>query len=198
MTTFGNTAVTFNQFYQNTGSNNQVGTLCACSVDGTIDTLTVYAAGDGSGADMVLCLWDSSGILLAQTAHFTSSTGSFGLGTQANQSAKLTTPYDVKSGRSYYIGFWRSPSDTVDYSTRTGSGTTHKQGSDITAPGNLNTNSVTEVLQAFATYAVGGARVTQAGGSEPVRVCYVTQGGGTETARNIYVKNADTTYHIAG
>jgi hypothetical protein len=194
--TFGNTSVTFNQFYQNTGSNNQVGTRCQATQDGTIDTLTVYGAGDGVGAEMVLCIWSDAGVLLAQTAAFTSSVGAFSVGGQANQTAKLLTPLNVTNGTFYYIGFWRKPTHTVDYSTRTGSGTTHKQGSNASAPSNLNTTTVTEVLQAFATYASGGAHVTQVDASEPVRLCYVTQGDGSKPQRLIQVKNADTTYHV--
>jgi hypothetical protein len=195
--TFGNTSVSFNQFYQNVGSNNQVGTRCQATQDGTITDLTVYMAGDGSGAETVLCVWDDSGNLLAQTAPFTSSVGSFSVGGQANQTAKLLTPLQVTNGTFYYLGFWRKPTHTVDYSTRTGSGTTHKQGSNASAPTSLNTTTVTEVMQAFATYAAGGAHVTQADASEPVRLIYVTQGDGSKPQRLAQVKNVDTTYHIA-
>lgn len=195
MATFGNSSVAFNQWYQNTGSNGQVGTRCQATQDGLIDTLTVFCGGNGN-ADTVLCIWDDSGNLLGQTDHFTSNTGT-GIGGQANQTAALQTPVSVTNGTFYYLGFWRKSSDTFAYSTRTGSGTTHKQGGTTSVPTSLGTNNVVEVLQAFATYAVGGAHVTQGDGSKPLRGVFVTQPDTSKPQRLAQVKNADGTYHPA-
>jgi hypothetical protein len=200
MTTFGSTSVPNNLWYQNTGTDNQVGTLATAPQDGVIDTLSVYGAGQGATpCDTALCVWDASGNLLARSATFTTSGGGTGVGNQAWQTAALLVPLSVSAGVSYYLGFWRDPARTFDYSTdTTGGGTTHKQGADISAPGKLGTSVDTaEHLGAYATYAQGGAHVVQGDASEPLRFAFVTQGDTSKPERQILVKNADGTYHAA-
>ncbi len=92
------------------GSNtlNQCGSAVVMPANGLIYDLGVYVAGDGSSTPMILCLWDSTGALLAQTASFTCPSGSHSVLGQSWQVQNLVTPYRATSGTTYYIGFWRT------------------------------------------------------------------------------------------
>lgn len=87
---------------------NQCGSAVVMPANGRIYDLGVYVAGDGSSTPMILCLWDSSGNLLAQTASFTCPSGSHSVLGQSWQVQNLVTPYFATSGTTYYIGFWRT------------------------------------------------------------------------------------------
>jgi len=201
--TFGRTVTTGNDhFYQNLGSNNQVGTLFTSPEDGLITDLSVYCSGDGATADAILCLWDSSRNLLATTDHITAPSGSRSVNGQGFIAGPLITPYSMTGGTVYIIGFWRSPGDSFLYSTDTGVGTTKKQGVgiDISAPGTLGTyvGDGSEQLSAFATYSVGGAYVKQSGGAMLRRIVNVKQSGGAMLQRVAYIKQPDTSWRQAG
>jgi hypothetical protein len=86
---------------------NQCGSAVVMPANGRITDLGVYVSGDGASTSMILCLWDSTGALLAQTASFTCASGSHSVLGQAWQVQNLVTPYQASSGVTYYIGFWR-------------------------------------------------------------------------------------------
>jgi hypothetical protein len=203
MATFGRSVTTGNnQFYQNLGSNNQVATLFTAPEDGLITDLAAYCSGDGASADCVLCLWSSSGALLASTDHITAPSGSRSINGQGWVTGPLTTPYSMTGGTSYYIGFWRKPSDSFVYSSKTGSGTTHKQGVGTTVSSATTLGTYTgdgsEQIGAYATYSVGGAYVKQGGGTMTRRIVYVKQGDGSWLQRVVYVKQGDGSWRQAG
>lgn len=154
----------------NTGSNNQVGFLITNVPAGVISYLDVYAEGVGAGARMVLCLWDASGNLLAQTAQFTTGVGSSALHGQSWQRAALTTPYRANATASYHVGFWRNAADQVAYSYLSSGGTVHPDilGSqaNVGSPGTLATGtSSTAQLSAYLEWDPGNAYGSSAGGT---------------------------------
>lgn len=105
-----------NQWNENTGSNNQIGSLFVMPATGLITTLHVYVSGVGSTVRGRLALWDSSGNVLGQTGDITLANGGTGINGQAWASGDLLTPQVVSNGASIYIGFWRLASGTVAYS----------------------------------------------------------------------------------
>src|SRR5690242_16379922 len=132
-TNYGRTTISGNTTsIQNSGSNNQYGSLVSSVPAGVISALDVYMDGNGGTCRTILCLWSSTGVLLAQTAQFTASAGSGGLSGDTLHRAVLTTPYRASATASYYVGFWRNPADGAEWSYLSGSGTIHPQ-----APGGL-------------------------------------------------------------
>src|SRR6185312_14585365 len=116
-TTSGNTTVV-----QNSGSNNQYGYAISMPATGLVQFLDVYMAGSGGTCRTRLCLWNSSGTLLASTAQFTAGAGSGGVNGQSFQRRALSSSVVISPG-TYYVGFWRNGSDTAEWSYNSGSGT---------------------------------------------------------------------------
>lgn len=193
MATFGRSDTSANNFYyENSGSNNQVGTRFTAPENGVIQSLSVYFAMNGTTGNAALCLWDTSGNLLAQTATFTCVSGSTGINNQTLQTHNLTTPYAMTGGTSYIIGFWRDPAKDTVYSTATGSGRTDKQGAtNIGSPGTLSlSNSVTEQMTAYATYTT--ATIHRRSGTSWASSSQVSRrsGGAWANATNVYRRKA--------
>jgi hypothetical protein len=171
MPTAGRTTTSGNNFWaQNTGSNNQYGYAISMSESGLIEYLDVFMAGaaGGGGCRTILCLWDSSGNLLAQTAQFTAGAGGGGVNGQAFQRQPLITPYPAAAG-TYHIGFWRNAADTADFSFINSGGTIHPQApgggiGNVGSPGALSfANSTTGQMSAFVEYVRGGIKLASGG-----------------------------------
>jgi hypothetical protein len=169
MPTAGRTTTTGNDTWiSNTGSNNQYGCAITMSESGLIQYLDVYMAGGGGSITAVLCLWDSSGNLLAQSASFSAGAGSGGVNGQAFQRQALLTPYAAAAG-TYYVGFWRNGAQTAEWSYDAGSGTIHPQApsggiSNVGSPGNLSfANSTTGQMSAYVEYVKGGLALASGG-----------------------------------
>lgn len=162
MPTVGRTVTTGNnQWNQNTGSQNQIGSQFSMPETGLIQTLHVYVSGNGGTITGQLVLWDSSGNILGQTGNITFSSGSTGINGQALQSADLLTPVVVSSGATIYIGFWRASASTANYSWINSGGIISPNPSASTAnvasPGTLAIGSTgTGQLTAYADYVKGG------------------------------------------
>jgi hypothetical protein len=158
----GRTITTGNNVWvQNQGSNNEYGSLITMTETGLITFLDVYMACSGSTMDGVLCLWNSSGVLVGQSATFTVPAGSGGVNGQSWQRQALVTPYLAVAG-TYYVGFWRQTSKTAEWSYKSGTGTIHPSApsggvSNVGSPGNLNLgSSTTGQMSAYVEYVVGG------------------------------------------
>lgn len=167
MPTAGRTTTSGNNFWaENTGSNNQYGWAFSMPENGLIEYLNVYMSGKagGGGCRTILCLWDSSGNLLAQTAQFTAGAGAGGVNGQAFQRAALTTPYSAVAG-TYYIGFWRNGADTADFSFINSGGTIHPSApsggvGNVGSPSALSfANSTSGQMSAYVEYVRGGIKM---------------------------------------
>ena len=162
-TTSGNTTVV-----QNSGSNNQYGFAITMPATGLVQWLDVYMAGSGGTCRTILCLWNSSGTLLAQTAQFTASAGSGGVNGQAFQRAALTSPLVINAG-TYYVGFWRNGADGAEWSYDAGTGIIRPQApgagvANVGSPGNLNQASFTSgSMSAYLEYVQGGLGMATGG-----------------------------------
>ncbi len=182
-TNYGRTTTSGNNFWvSNQGSNNQYGFLVQNVPAGVISALDVYMAGNGGTCRTILCLWDSSGNLLAQSAQFTAAAGSGGVNGQALQRATLTTPYRASTTADYYVGFWRNGSDGAEWSYQSGSGTIHPQApsggiSNVGSPGALNlSNSTTGQMTAYLEWDPGNVYQGPNGGGAPAVVLGIYQG----------------------
>ena len=165
-TTTGNTTVV-----SNAGTDNQYGFLVASVPAGVISALDVYMDGNGGTCRTILCLWDSSGVLLAQSAQFTANAGSGGVNGQTLHRALLTTPYRSSGTASYYVGFWRNGADGAEWSYASGGGTIHPQApggliGNVASPGNLSlANSTSGQMTAYLEWDPGNAYGSSAGGA---------------------------------
>lgn len=169
----------------NTGSNNQVGMKITMTEPGLIQRLHVYVAGNGGTITGRLVLWNSSRAVVADTGDITfSAAGGTGVNQQAFQAADLTTPYAAASGEVLYIGFWRTPAQTANYSYINSGGEVHPdpQGSTAnvpTAPGTLAAGSVTAQLSAYADYVTGGLGMASGGSFHKYAMKRYDSGSGT-------------------
>lgn len=191
-TNYGRTTTSGNNFVvQNTGSNNQYGCLVASVPAGIVTALDVYMDGSGGTCRTILCLWNSSGTLLAQTAQFTASAGSGGVNGQTLHHATLTAPLLISAG-SYYVGFWRNPADSAEWSYQSGSGTIHPQApgggvTNVASPGNLSfANSTTGTMTAYLEWQPNGVYVYDGSAWQPCPV-YIYDGSAWQLASGVYV-----------
>ena len=169
MPTVGRTTTTGNtNWNQNTGSCNQEALKVTMPEAGLIQTLHVYFSGNGATLTGQLVLWNSSGAIVAQTGNITISSGTTGINGQAWQVANLITPYMASSGQVLYIGFWRDPAATANYSwINSGGIISPAPGSgqaNVASPGTLAIGSTsTGQLSAYADYVKGGLGFASAG-----------------------------------
>jgi hypothetical protein len=165
----GRTTTSGNNFWvTNTGSNNQYGHAITMPESGLIQYLDVYMAGSGGAITAVLCLWDSSGALLAQSASFSCAGGAGGINGQAFQRQPLVSAYHAVAA-TYYVGFWRNGAQTAEFSYISSGGTIHPSApsggiANVGSPGNLSfSNSTTGQLSAYVEYVKGGVGLAAGG-----------------------------------
>jgi hypothetical protein len=149
------------------GSNtlNQCGSIVTMPTAGRIYDLGVYVAGDGSSTPMILCLWDVSGNLLAQTGSFTCPSGSHTVLGQSWQVQNLVTPYQATNGQQLYIGFWRTAANS-DIFTVNSAGTFTSNTNLTGSPGALtlsNPFGVNHSMGVYGDYYPTVARVRRSG-----------------------------------
>lgn len=162
-TTSGN-----NTWVSNVGTNNQYGHAITMTETGLIQFLDVYMAGSGGAITAVLCLWDSTGVLLAQSASFSAAAGAGGINGQAFQRQALTSAYLAAAG-TYYVGFWRNGAQTAEWSYINSGGTIHPSApsggvANVGSPGNLSfANATTGQMSAYVEYVKGGLALAATG-----------------------------------
>ncbi len=147
---------------------------------GTIESLSVYFSGRGGGCTSKLCLWNSAGTLVAQSAQFTAAQGSDGIGNQAWQTRALTTPYSASSGQSLFVGFAHDPAQDAVWSYDSRAGVHHRH-HDIGAswPGNLaGTDHTDRTLGAYVTYTTGLQVYVRKSGGWQLCTVYVRKSSG--------------------
>ena len=190
-TTSGNTTVVSNQ-----GSNNQYGFLVTGVPAGIVTALDVYMAGSGGTCRTILCLWNSSGTLLAQTAQFTAGAGSGGVNGQSLQHQALTSPL-VIAGGSYYVGFWRNPADGAEWSYLNSGGTIHPQAplggiANVASPGSLNLSTSTAgQMTAYLEWQPSGVYAYD-GSAWQAAPAYIYDGAAWQLANGVYVYDGTT------
>jgi hypothetical protein len=146
----------------NAGSNNQYGSKITTTESGTVQFLDCYVSASGGAGNCVLCLWDSAGNLVAQSATFTLANGAgTGVNQQAFQRQAVVTPYFFASGVDLYVGFWRAGAISAVFSyINTGGPFRPNVGAGVAntgAPGALSiATSTTGQMCAYIEYARGG------------------------------------------
>ena len=165
----GRTVTTGNDTWvNNLGTNNQYGYAISMPATGLVQFLDVFMAGSGGTCRTVLCLWNSSGTLLAQSSQFTAAAGSGGINGQAWQRMSLISSVSITAG-TYYVGFWRNGADSAEWSYASGSGTIHPQApgggiANVASPGNLSlANSTVGAMSAYLEYVQGGLGMATGG-----------------------------------
>ncbi len=194
-TNYGRTTTSGNDTWvSNTGTNNQYGCLVSGVPAGVISALDVYLAGSSGGTcRTILCLWNSSGTLLAQTAQFTAGAGAGGVNGQAFQRAVLTAPLVVAAGN-YYVGFWRNGADSAEWSYQSGSGTIHPQAplggvANVGSPGALSlANTTTGQMTAYLEWQASGVYVYD-GSAWVQSPVYIYDGAAWQLSNGVYVYN---------
>lgn len=194
-TIYGRNTTSGNNFWQsNVGSNNQYGYLIGSVPAGIITALDVYMAGSGGTARTVLCIWSyPSGNLLAQSSQFTAASGAGGVNGQAWQRATLTSPLVVPGpGTSaFYVGFWRNPADSAEFSFNSASGTFRPNVSagvaNVGSPGSLAVSTgSTGLMSAYLEWQAAGG-YTFDGSAYQVSPAYIFDGAAWQNALGVYV-----------
>lgn len=151
MATIGNTnKQTWGQVWTGLNSQNQVAARITMPSAGTITRLGAWLAGKDTGATVRLCVWNSSGTLLAQTNTFTATGRPFGTGNSDNYERDLQTPLDVNSGQVLYVGFSANAADSRQWGIA--SSGTHYRDTDTTPPGDASFASNSGTIGAYAIY----------------------------------------------
>lgn len=114
--TLGSTShVTDGAHWSGANTENQVAYGLTMPENGNITQVGAWLAGKDSSAAVKLCVWNSSGTLLGQSASFSATGKSFALGASVQYTKSLTTPVAATSGTTYYVGWSRDPDDSVQY-----------------------------------------------------------------------------------
>ena len=112
-TNFGHTgAATTGYDIASGASDNQIrsSSSYATALAGSITSLSVYMGGTGGVAvNAKLCIWNSSGTLVGQTATFSAASG------RALHTKSLVTPVACTAGATFFIGFWRDPAGSAEW-----------------------------------------------------------------------------------
>jgi hypothetical protein len=155
MATVGNTG-TPSQTYGQYGLNasNVMAIQVTMPQAGQITSLSAYFAGKSGGGNITarLCIWDTSGNLLAQTGDMTVGAGSGGIGGQSFHTANLSSPYNASSGQNLRIGWWRHASQSDEWTENNGGTEYQATDSSNSAPGNETFSSVSGTPSIYATY----------------------------------------------
>lgn len=182
-TNYGRTTTSGNDTWvQNTGSNNQYGFVVTSVPQGQVSFLDVYMAGSGGTCRTILCLWNSSGVLIAQTAQFSAGAGSGGVNGQSLRRQAISGGPIQIAGGTYYVGFWRNPADTAEWSYNAGTGIIRPQApgagvANVSSPSNLNTGSLTSgQMTAYLEWDPGNIYNGPSGGGAPATIQGVYQG----------------------
>jgi hypothetical protein len=192
MTNAGRTTTSGNDTWVvNQGSNNQYGYRISMPETGIVTFLDVYMAGSGGTCRTRLCLWDSSGNLLAQSNQFTAGAGSGGVNGQSFRRQAVITPVLITAGN-YYVGFWRNGSDSAEWSYNAGSGTIHPSApsggvSNVGSPGSLSLGSTTTgQMSAYLEYNPPGGYVYD-GSNYQASPAYAYDGSSWQIMNGVYV-----------
>ncbi len=111
-TNFGHTgAATTGYDIASGASDNQIrsASAYATSQAGSITSLSVYMGGSGAAVNAKLCIWNSGGTLVGQTATFSAASG------RALHTKALTSAVACTAGAVFFIGFWRDPAGAAEW-----------------------------------------------------------------------------------
>jgi hypothetical protein len=151
-TTFGNNARGPNVFGAGAGSN-EGGSPFTVPATGTITRLGMWLEPGGDSIPVVyvpvrLCIWNSSGTLLGQTAAFNIP---YNGSTGTNWAANLTAGVAVSAGDTVYLGYWCNATNGLAWPRCQNSGTLYLKAQGNSAPGNLTlSGSHANTIQAYA------------------------------------------------
>lgn len=157
MSTVGNTATPAQGYYYDSGVASCRGSRFTMpSPGGFISTLHAYFDAYNSSATGYVCLWNSSGTLLASASVGTVPTAGASIGGQAWHQATLSSPVYVASGATIYIGFSLPQSAGAVWTWENAGGNVYYANSG--SPGSLSTSatySTTGPLGAYGDYTAG-------------------------------------------
>lgn len=156
LTNIGNTATPSNSYnWYGVNASNVMAIKVTMPQAAVITSLSAYfAAKNGLGSTTAaLCIWDSSGNLLAQTATFALAAGSGAIGGQSWQTQALTSNYLASNGQVLYIGWWRFAGGSDEW-TEDASSTEYQatDASNSAPPGSETFASVGGKPGIYATY----------------------------------------------
>src|ERR1019366_404715 len=165
MSTVGNNSTSSNNSWLAYGvnTNDQIAVQITMSAAGNVTDLHAYFAGDGVNLpNCVLCLWSSTGTLLAQSSSFNSPSGSRTVNGQQWNDQSIT-PYAATNGQVLYVGYYRDHSTWDVFSYQTGTGTIYSMSTTSATPVNMSGMSTqTGSIGAYLGYTVpvtGGLKI---------------------------------------
>lgn len=138
---------------------------------GIIASLSAYfAAQNGAGNTTgCLCIWDTSGNLLARSNTFTLTPGSGAIGGQSWQTQNLQSNYVASNGQVLKIGWWRFAGGSDEWTENAG-GTEYQatDASNTTPPSAETFSSVSGSPGIYATYTPSEAWINTGTPAAPV------------------------------
>jgi hypothetical protein len=159
MATIGNTATPtqFFSFYTNNASDT-LAIQVTMPTAGLLTSVSAYFAGHGMTITARVCVWNSSRVLVAQSADLSVGSGGGGLGGQFFNTGTLTSGYSAANGEVLYLGFWRHASQTHEWTEQNG-GTEYQYTSlsNVSPPSGFGAwNATSGTPSIYATYTAGG------------------------------------------
>lgn len=139
------------------GGNNQVSYNAGTFPGGTIQSISCYLGGHSGAVNAKLCVWDTSGNLLAASSLFSAAAGSGANGGQTWYTQTLASPLALSS-QAIYIGWWRDSAGQNEWSFASGS--TQYNNAGGSSPSNCVTgrSSGSGQIGAYVTYVKGGIK----------------------------------------
>lgn len=134
----------------------KVATPMVAPRDGNITKVSVYAAGVSGTANIRVCVWNTSGTLLRESATTSiASGGAAGAGNSDAHNISLSAPLAVTAGTTYLVGYRHlSTSDYTQYDRDDGSGKSYyvDQDASVSSAAGYTTKSSSSKPNVFFTY----------------------------------------------
>ncbi len=198
MATIGNTATpSFSYNFYATGSSNVLALQITMPTAGQITSLSAYFSGKSGSITARLCIWDTSGNLLAQTADMAVGAGSGAIGGQAWQTASLSTPYNATGGEVLRIGWWRHSNQSDEWTENSG-GTEYQatDSSNTTPPASETFSSVSGSPSIYATY-TASTLYADDGSAFQIATVYADDGSVWQATATVWADNGTAWVQIA-
>lgn len=126
-------------FASSLNNQNQLGVIITAPSGGAIvQSISCYFGGWNQTTTAAMCIWNTSGTLLANSGYFTAPSFPLAVGAQGWQTQSLT--FTLAASTSYYIGWWRDPARSQVWSENNGGFVEWISTNTSGSPGNMGSN----------------------------------------------------------
>lgn len=196
MPTIGTTTKPSNFWWAFANNTNQHSEKLTMPETGRIVSVGQWVGGWNDAPRTRLCIWDSAGVLLAQSAEFNvANEGAAGNGNVSLYVQALLTQPLIIAGQQFHVGFSRNPADAHQISGGAGGSGPHYERARNPWPGSMD--AATSVDRRIGSYVadyqpVSGMHVRRSGAFAVAQDILVRRGAAFSSAQGVAVFRSGT------